>query len=120
MYDKYDVWLGDAEGKSPSIKLTNGRQNKLSYRFVETDNDRQFLNGDAVILLRTFNEVDKSEGLVSLSLGTKKLFTMNQLPMHLTTIVAAKKSNDLSGEIYYYKNIPNGLKELFPLFECKS
>ena len=95
VYDRYDIWLADAEGKSPSIKLTNGRQNKISYRFVETDNDRQFLNGNAVILLKTFNEVDKSEGLVSLSLGTRKLFTINQLPMHLTTIVAAKKSNDL-------------------------
>lgn len=90
MYDRYDIWLADAEGKSPSIKLTNGRQNKISYRFVETDNDRRFLNADAVILLKTFNEVDKSEGLVSFSLGTRKLFAINQLPMHLTTIVAAK------------------------------
>ena len=95
VYDRYDIWLADAAGNSPSIKLTNGRQNKITYRFVETDYDRQYLNSNAVVLLRTFNEVDKSEGLVSLSLGTKKLFTMNQLPMHLTTIVAAKKSNDL-------------------------
>ena len=128
VYDRYDVWLGDAEGKSPSVKLTNGRQNKISYRFVETDNDRQFLNGDAVILLRTFNEVDKSEGLVSLSLGTKKLFTMNQLPMHLTTIVAAKKSNDLlvmqedekqSPNLYHYsfdtlKQNPIALTQINP------
>jgi hypothetical protein len=27
-----------------------------------------------------------------------------------------KKSNDLSGEIYYYKNIPSQIKDLFPLF----
>ena len=128
VYDRYDVWLGDAEGKSPSVKLTNGRQNKISYRFVETDIDRQFLNGDAVILLRTFNEVDKSEGLVSLSLVTKKLFTMNQLPMHLTTIVAAKKSNDLlvmqedekqSPNLYHYsfdtlKQNPIALTQINP------
>jgi len=128
VYDRYDVWLGDAEGKSPSVKLTNGRQNKISYRFIETDNDRQFLNGDAVILLRTFNEVDKSEGLVSLSLGNKKLFTMNQLPMHLTTIVAAKKSNDLlvmqedekqSPNLYHYifdtlKQNPIALTQINP------
>jgi len=128
VYDRYDIWLGDAEGKSPSVKLTNGRQNKISYRFVETDNDRQYLNGDAVILLRTFNEVDKSEGLVSLSLGTRKLFTMNQLPMHLTTIVAAKKSNDLlvmqedekqSPNLYHYsfdtlKQNPIALTQINP------
>ena len=128
VYDRYDIWLGDAEGKSSSVKLTNGRQNKISYRFVETDNDRQFLNADAVILLKTFNEVDKSEGLVSLSLGTRKLFTMNQLPMHLTTIVAAKKSNDLlvmqedekqSPNLYHYhfdtlKQNPMALTQINP------
>ena len=128
VYDRYDIWLGDAEGKSSSVKLTNGRQNKISYRFIETDNDRQFLNGDAVILLKTFNEVDKSEGLVSLSLGTRKLFTMNQLPMHLTTIVAAKKSNDLlvmqedekqSPNLYHYhfdtlKQNPMALTQINP------
>ena len=30
--------------------------------------------------------------------------------------IITKKSNDLSGEIYYYKNIPSNLKHLFPLF----
>ena len=128
VYDKYDIWLADAAGNSPSIKLTNGRQNKITYRFVETDYDRQYLNSNAVVLLRTFNEVDKSEGLVSLSLGTKKLFTMNQLPMHLTTIVAAKKSNDLlvmqedekqSPNLYHYsfdtlKQNPIALTQINP------
>ena len=128
VYDRYDIWIADAAGNSPSIKLTNGRQNKITYRFVETDYDRQYLNSNAVVLLRTFNEVDKSEGLVSLSLGTKKLFTMNQLPMHLTTIVAAKKSNDLlvmqedekqSPNLYHYsfdtlKQNPLALTQINP------
>ena len=128
VYDRYDIWLADAAGNSPSVKLTNGRQNKITYRFVETDYDRQYLNSNAVVLLRTFNEVDKSEGLVSLSLGTKKLFTMNQLPMHLTTIVAAKKSNDLlvmqedekqSPNLYHYsfdtlKQNPLALTQINP------
>ena len=95
VYDKYDIWWVDAEGKSPSIKLTNGRATKTIYRFIETDNERQFLSSDAVILLKSFNEVDKSEGIASLSLGTKKIFVINQLPMHLTTILGAKKSNHL-------------------------
>ena len=112
VYDRYDIWLADAEGKSPSIQLTHGRPKKIVYRFVETDNDRAYLNADAVILLKTYNELDKSEGLASLSLVTKKLFTINQLPMHFTTIIAAKKSNDLlvmqedekqSSNIYHYR-----------------
>jgi dipeptidyl aminopeptidase/acylaminoacyl peptidase len=112
VYDKYDIWLADAMGKSASIKLTDGRKNKIIYRFVETDDDRHFFKSNEVVLLKTFNEIDKSEGLASLDLGTKKIFVLNQLPMHLTTIVAAKKSNNLlvlqedekkSPNIYLYK-----------------
>ena len=33
---------------------------------------------------------------------------------NLNTVV--KKGNDLSGEVFYYKNIPKNLKDLFPLF----
>ena len=37
LYDRYDLWLVDANGIKPSRLLTNGRSSKTSYRFVETD-----------------------------------------------------------------------------------
>jgi dipeptidyl aminopeptidase/acylaminoacyl peptidase len=94
IYDKYDIWLADATGVLPSFNLTNGRKTKTVYRFVETDMERKTLPTDATILLKSFNEVDKSEGIVSLQLNTKKVVVINQFPMHLTTIVAAKNTND--------------------------
>ena len=33
-----------------------------------------------------------------------------------TIEIYTKKSNDLSGEIYYYQNIPPSIKDMFPLF----
>lgn len=37
--------------------------------------------------------------------------------LELNTLQTYKKiSKDLSGEIYYYKNIPNSIKDLFPIF----
>lgn len=39
----------------------------------------------------------------------------NQLEKN-TIEIYTKKSNDLSGEIYYYQNIPVVIKDLFPLF----
>ena len=37
--------------------------------------------------------------------------------LEINNIETYKKiSNDLSGEIYYYNNIPSSIKDLFPLF----
>ncbi len=107
VYDRYDIWLVDANGVKPSVKLTNGRKNKIVYRFVETDEDRKTFKSDETLLLKTFNEIDKSEGLASLSLNTNKLFLMNQIPMHITTIVAAKKSKDFAVMQEDEKQSPN-------------
>ncbi len=128
IYDRYDLWLVDANGIKPSIQLTNGRKNKISYRFVETDLERKYLKSDATILIKGFNETDKSESIASLKLDTKQLFVINTFPMHLTTIVAAKKANNIfvmqedektSPNIYHYQlndNVqnPNAISNINP------
>lgn len=112
VYDKYDIWLADASGLKPSVRLTYGRLTKNAYRFVETDTERKTLSMDDAILVKSYNEINKSEGLASLQLKSKKLFIINRFPMHLTTIVGAKKSNDFvvlqedelhSPNLYSYK-----------------
>ena len=40
--------------------------------------------------------------------------SFNELELNSIELIT-KKSNDLSGEIYYYQNIPNKIKDLFPL-----
>lgn len=40
--------------------------------------------------------------------------SFNELELNSIEVIT-KKSNDLSGEIYYYQNIPNKIKDLFPL-----
>jgi dipeptidyl aminopeptidase/acylaminoacyl peptidase len=107
IYDRYDLWLVDANGLKQSVQLTNGRKDKIEYRFVETDNERKTLSPNETILLKGFSELDKSEQLVSLKLDTKQLIVINSLPMHITTIVAAKKSNDLVVTQEDEKNSPN-------------
>ena len=39
VYDKYDLWLVDAEGIEPSVLLTNGRKSSTVYRFIETNEE---------------------------------------------------------------------------------
>ena len=93
IYDKYDLWLVDAKGIKPSVALTNGRKDKIIYRFTETDSERTSFNNNATLLLKGFYETDKSESIARLELESKKLFVIQHLGMHFTTVVAAKKSN---------------------------
>jgi len=96
IYDRYDIWLVDANGIAASVKLTNGRMNKVISRFVETDAERKTLAKNATIIIKGFSEVDKSELLSTLNLADGKLSLINQLPMHFSSIVGAAHSNDIA------------------------
>ena len=96
IYDRYDLWLVDANGKTASVKLTNGRNNKIISRFVETDKDRNTLAKNASILVKGFSEVDKSELVSLLNLEDLSMTLINQVPMHFTTIVGASHSKDIA------------------------
>jgi len=96
IYDRYDLWLVDINGIAASVKLTNSRNNKIISRFVETDKDRNTLAKNASILIKGFSEVDKSESVSLLNLGSLSMTLINQLPMHFTAIVGAANSNDIA------------------------
>jgi len=95
LYDRYDLWLVDATGMNTSVLLTKGRPSKNEYRFVNLDADKKVIGFKDQILLRVYNEINKNEGLAMLDLANKSLFTITDIPMHLTTIVGAKKSNQM-------------------------
>ena len=107
VYDRYDLWLVDANGIKPSISLTNGRKNKTIYRFVETNKDRNTLTFTSAILLKGFNEHTKTESLVHLQLGSNQSFEINNLPVHYTTIVGSKNTNTLAVLQEDEKTAPN-------------
>ena len=62
--------------------------------------------------LNCFDDLDKELGFY---MDTIKPRNFNQLTTNFIEIYK-KKSDNLTGEIYYYKNIPNKLKNMFPLF----
>lgn len=95
LYDRYDLWLVDATGQTASQLLTKGRLSKNEYRFVNLDTDKKVIGFKDQILLKVYNEINKNEGLAILDLANKSIFTITDIPMHFTTIVGAKKSNQL-------------------------
>jgi dipeptidyl aminopeptidase/acylaminoacyl peptidase len=76
IYDRYDLWQVDPEGKEKSVCLTAGRKDKIQYRFVNVDRDEKFIVPGQKLLLRVFDEKDKSSGLAVLDLSKNSTATM--------------------------------------------
>jgi len=60
IYDRYDIWKVDPIGKEKSVCITNGRKNKVQYRYVTVDNDEKFISDTSRLFLRAFNEIKKT------------------------------------------------------------
>ncbi len=93
IYDRFDLWKVDANGIKPSIALTNGRKSNTVYRFVETNEDRKTLHAQDSLLLKGFNETDKSSSIALLTLGNQQLSIINKQPMYFSVIEKAKVAN---------------------------
>ena len=93
LYDRYDLWLVDASGLNASQLLTKGRASKTEYRFVKLDDEKKVIGFKDRILLKSYNEINKKEGIAILDMGNRSLFTIVEQPMHFTTMVGAKNTN---------------------------
>lgn len=76
VYDKYDVWQVDPEAVEKSISLTSGRKEKIEMRYVNTNPDERFIRPGQKMLMRLFDEKDKSSGLAILDLGKNNAVTV--------------------------------------------
>jgi len=76
LYDRYDVWQVDPEGIEKSVILTDGRKVKTAMRYVNTDPDEKFIKPGQKMLMRLFDEKDKSSGLAVLDLGMNHAVTL--------------------------------------------
>ena len=64
IYDRYDIWSFDPEGKKAPVKLTkNGRENKVTYRRIALDREQMDIDLKEPMLLTGFNEVDKTTAI---------------------------------------------------------
>jgi dipeptidyl aminopeptidase/acylaminoacyl peptidase len=61
IYDRYDIWEFNPDS-GVSLKLTNGRAHKITYRYVKLDNEKRFIDTKEKWLLTTFNETNKHSG----------------------------------------------------------
>ena len=64
IYDRYDIWSFDPEGKKAPVRLTkNGREDKVAYRYIALDREKEYIDLKEPVMMVGFNETDKSTGI---------------------------------------------------------
>jgi len=70
LYDRFDIWQVDPRGKQAPVNLTAGfgRERFRQLRAVNLEKEKQFFSTDQAVLLKSFDEKDKSAGFYRLRL----------------------------------------------------
>jgi dipeptidyl aminopeptidase/acylaminoacyl peptidase len=98
VYDKYDIWKCDPNGKEASTCTTfgNGRRYNISYRYVRTDPEQKFFRKGDTLILEQFDFKKKYAGFGKYVVGAKDYpMSAPQDPVSLSGFIKAKKSNTL-------------------------
>ncbi|WP_205512750.1 alpha/beta hydrolase family protein [Longitalea arenae] len=80
VYDKYDVWQCDPEGKTAPRNFTNGygRLHKTRFQYMSPDKEEKYISDGQKLVFKTLNEVNKYGGL-SIYDTREKSFNQTQL-----------------------------------------
>lgn len=110
IYDKYDIWKCDPDGKEQPVNMTNGlgRRHGLTYRYVSLDRDERFLRPGQPALLEVFDNKSKGAGLQYFVPGQPFTATVPAIyPMVMTGYTKAKDSDVLCYLTMSPQNSPN-------------
>ena len=97
VYDKYDIWSLDPQGKRKPECLTNGEGRRRNVRFTyrNTDSERRFLKHGDPMLLDVFDYKDKYNGLATMKYGSPQSPAMQVLDGHAYTQVRRARDKDV-------------------------
>lgn len=59
VYDKYDIWKLDPEGRDQPIRLTRGREEEMQHRIIDLDKELEYIPEDEPLLLRSLDKQSK-------------------------------------------------------------
>ena len=67
IYDRYSIWKVDPKAAAAPTTLLDGRKSKITYRYVQVDQEEKFIKPNQTLLIKTFNNVNKQSGLTEYS-----------------------------------------------------
>ena len=110
IYDRYDIWKVNPDGKEKALRLTNGRESKMEYRYVNLNRDLKSLPADTTIMLHFHDQSDKSEGYAMLNLKTMSLDVIDKGQYAYTKRpLKAKNASDLVYTKQSFKVYPDNI-----------
>jgi len=98
IYDRYDIWKLDPNGKRSPYNLTQGygRKNQIVYRYISLDDEAIYIPTSGNLLLKAFNKINKQSGFATITFTTSsepKNIMMDNFKF--STPVKAKNENVL-------------------------
>jgi dipeptidyl aminopeptidase/acylaminoacyl peptidase len=96
IYDRFDIWKLDPNGKGLPKMVTGGwgRKNNTSFRYISLDPEERNILSNQKLILRVFNEKNKQAGFAHLHLGFDKEPHLYQLGSYtLGNLIKAKNAN---------------------------
>lgn len=115
--DAFDIWKIDPNGVEKPLNITQeaGRKDSLTFRYINTDPDKRFIEPKDVLLLSAFDNVSKEKGYYTLKQkGRKPLVKHITDKFNFTGLIKAKnaeaylfqKSNfSTSPDLYFTDNL---------------
>lgn len=73
LYDRYDIWQVDPSGQQKAKRLTTGRENETTFRYIRTDSEERFIDSQKQALIHAHNQKDKSESYYFLDWASGKM-----------------------------------------------
>ena len=95
LYDRYDIWQFHPAGNTSPVNLTvNGRNKRITYRYLQLNKEEKAIDKEDVQLLSGFDEQTKGSGYYSIRFSSpsapKELLAGNVM---LSTPLKAKNAN---------------------------
>ncbi|NLZ95889.1 MAG: S9 family peptidase [Bacteroidales bacterium] len=98
IYDAYDIWEIDPKGETKAINITQylGRNDSITFRYLNTDSEKRFVESHETLLLQTFDNKTKEKGFFTYN-PTDKKKPMKQLVLDKYTFssITKSKNNDI-------------------------
>ncbi|HPD87282.1 MAG TPA: prolyl oligopeptidase family serine peptidase, partial [Proteiniphilum sp.] len=74
LYDAFDIWKVDPSGKTKAVNITRGvgRSDSITFRYVNTDREKRFIEKEEELLLSAFDNKSKKKGWYTLAQKGRK------------------------------------------------
>ncbi|WP_347925969.1 prolyl oligopeptidase family serine peptidase [Pontimicrobium sp. SW4] len=106
IYDRYDIWKFNPSNGS-SIRLTKGREQKVTYRYVRLDIDEDFIDDSGEWLLTTFDENNKNSGYYEYNAKNGKGKQLLSGPYSYSRPIKARNSDKVIFSRQSFEEFPN-------------